>query len=125
MLGCTFENVGDFDHLHHEGGPSALQVITGAHSGENTVHKSNLCLFGWNKATCLSQNGDQGDRTKIGRFPAHVWAGDQQETPFLIHHHIIGDKSTLSLKHGMAGIFEFDGVLLGHLRFRPCTFPTD
>ena len=119
------QNVGNFDHFHHECGSASLEVVACADAGEDSVDEPNFGLLSGNKTAGLCQNGHQGHRSEIGGFSTHVGAGDEQKTSLLVHGNIVRNKTGLCFQNRMASPFKLNVMLVGDFWFGPISFPAD
>ncbi|CPK13785.1 Uncharacterised protein [Bordetella pertussis] len=100
---------GRLGHLHHEGGASAGQVVGRADAGEDAVEPADARAGGRHEAAGARQQGDQGHLAHIGRFTAHVGAGDQQHAAGLVQATAVGREAfDGALDHGMAACLDVD-----------------
>ncbi len=53
--GGVVENVGSLDHLHHEGGLAAMNLVAGAQPGEDAIHHADARPIRRHKAADLRQ----------------------------------------------------------------------
>ena len=77
--GALVKDVGGLDHLGHEGGLAACQVVAGADPGEYAIHHGNAGAVGGHEAAGLRHQHDQRHLPEIGRLAAHVGAGEQDD----------------------------------------------
>ena len=73
------ENHRGLDHLHHEGGAAARQIVGSAHAREQPIDNADPRPRGRHKAADLRQQRDQRILAQEGRFARHVRAGDQPD----------------------------------------------
>ena len=87
------QNVGGFDHLHHEGRKPAAQAVAGPYAGENPVHHAYACRFRRHKATHLGHQHNQSRLPQVGRFTRHVGARNEHQAGGIGRKfHVVGDK---------------------------------
>ena len=73
------ENRGSLDHLHHERGAAARQIIRRADAAEQPVDDADFGSRRRHETSRLGEHGDQRGLPKKGRFAAHVGPGDQPQ----------------------------------------------
>ena len=76
-LAGLIENDGRFDHLDHERGTAARQVVGRADPREQPVHNADPRTRGGHETADLRHQRDQRVLAQEGRFAGHVGAGDQ------------------------------------------------
>ncbi|KAG0936660.1 hypothetical protein G6F31_015709 [Rhizopus arrhizus] len=69
---------GRLGHFHHEGRASTRQIVGGADAGEDAVDLADAGARGGHETADARQQHDQRHLPHVGRFTAHVRAGDQQ-----------------------------------------------
>ena len=70
---------GGLDHLHHEGGAAARQVVAGADATEQTVHHAQPHGPSGHEGAGLGQDHQKRVLAQEGRFTGHVRASDDGE----------------------------------------------
>lgn len=112
--GGGFEDGGGLEHLGHEGGDSFELGVGGADAGEDAVEDGEFGGIAGDEAAGLGEEGDHADLSDVGRFAAHVGAGDDEEGGGVAEEgDVVGDELdvVLHLHAGVAGGFQ-DGVAL-------------
>src|SRR5215510_682587 len=123
------QNVRGLCHLDQEGAASGSDVINRSDARKNTVYQANSRLYRRYKTTHLGQQGYQGYLAQVGRFPGHIWSGQDQELVRLaVEIEVIRHKAIEhALDHGMAplsyhdtgtGIYTRTHVVVEHGHFR-------
>ena len=79
--GRVVQDIGDLLHLHQECAASCGDIVSGADSGEDAVHKPYARAGGGNERSDVRQQRDQRRLAQIGRFTGHVRTGDDQHGP--------------------------------------------
>ena len=59
MRAGIVEDVGGFDHFHHESRAASRQVVAGADAGENAVDGADLCLLRRYEAAGVGEQHNQ------------------------------------------------------------------
>src|SRR5579864_6382724 len=78
--GCgVVEDDGDFAHFDEKRGTAASQIVAGADAREDAVGDGKLGLPCGNEAASLRHENDERGLPKIGRFAAHVRAGNEKK----------------------------------------------
>ena len=72
---------GGLDHLHHEGGAAAREIVGGADAGEERVDHADMRGFRRHEGARLRQDGDQRVLAEEGRLAGHVGAGEEPDVP--------------------------------------------
>ena len=86
------EDVRGLGHFHHKGGAPASDVVGGAHTGENPVHRANHRPVRGHETAAIGEQGDQCRLSHVGGFTPHIGAGNHQHSPMPVHKHVIGHK---------------------------------
>ena len=108
------ENGCSLRHLHHEGGASAGQVVTGANAGEDAVHDADARRACGHKRSHLCHQDNQRRLPQVGAFTAHVGTGDEQDgvragiQKQIIGHKADGTAELLRFDHGMAAFHDLN-----------------
>ena len=115
--GRIVQDIRSFGHFHHKGRPSARNVIGTAHTSENTINWPDYRTFSWHVAANVSQQGNNRYLPHIGRFTAHVRAGDDLHALLLIEVCVVGDKGIgdQSFHHGMAALLNVKQRVINQL----------
>ena len=114
------ENGGGFGHFHHEGGAAARQIVGRADAGEDAVDLADARAGRRHEAAGARQQRDQRDLSHIGRFTAHVGAGDEQHAARRVQPAAVGREAFDGvLDHRMAARVDIDVGLLGQLGRHP------
>src|ERR1044071_3520393 len=66
--GGVMQDVGGFDHFHHECGLPRMDLVLGADAGEDPVNETHSGRVGGYKGTDLRHQDDQGGLAQVGRF---------------------------------------------------------
>ena len=75
------EDGGGLDHLHHEGGPPAGEVVGRTDPAEQPVHHADMRLCGGHVGADLRQKHDDGVLPEKGRLTRHVGTGQDPQPP--------------------------------------------
>ena len=78
-LAGLVEDHGGLDHLDHEGGAAAREIVGGADAREQPVDDADAGAGRRHEGADLRQQRDQRVLAQEGRFAGHVGAGDQPE----------------------------------------------
>ena len=76
------QNLRRFQHLQHEGGLRVGQVIGRANAGVDGVNRPQPAGTGGHVAADAGQQHDHRNLAHVGRFAAHVGAGDDLHALF-------------------------------------------
>ena len=71
------EDRGGLDHLDHEGGAAAGEIVGGADAGEERIDDADMGGFRRHEGPRLGEDGDQRVLAEEGRFAGHVGAGEE------------------------------------------------
>ena len=120
IFGGLMENIGDLRHLHHEGGLSGGEIVTGADAGEDPIHYADMGVFGGDEAAHLGHENDQRHLPHISGFTGHVGAGDDGHPLLLFAHKgVVGDEQAVLqnlFHHRMTTLPDLNDPGLVHLR---------
>jgi hypothetical protein len=94
---------GSFGHLDHEGRAPGSEVVGGADAGEDAVERAEHAAVGRYVAADMGEQGDQRHLPHVGRFTAHVRAGDEQQAAVFGQQAVVGDEG-----FGIVGQFALD-----------------
>jgi len=75
------KNRGGLNHLDHEGGETAREIVTCADAGENPVDRTDTGVLRRNPGAGKREYHDQCDAAHIGRLAAHIGAGNHEKPP--------------------------------------------
>ncbi len=112
-------------HLQHEGRLRVGQVVGGANAGVDGVNRPQAAAGGGHMAAHAGQQHDQRHLPHVGRFTAHVGAGDDLHARVGVQPRVVGDEgaarcfSQARFDHGVAAAFDFDAGLGHELRRAP------
>ena len=79
--GRLIEDRGGLDHLHHEGGAAAREIVGRADPREQAVDDADPRRFRRHEAPRLGEHRDQRILAQIGRLARHVRPGDERDAP--------------------------------------------
>ena len=115
------QDVGGFGHLHHEGRAPGGQLVGGADAGKDAVHGADARGAGGHVAAHVGEQHDQRNLAHVGRFAAHVGAGDDEQAPVRVEAQIVWDEGLVQrvFDHGMAARLDLEPRLVGQLRLAP------
>ena len=121
MRGGVMQDVAGLGHFDHEGRLPAGEVIAGADAGEDAVDRPDQRTAGRHEAADVGQQHDQRVLPHVGRFTAHVRAGDDQHATVRMQVQIIGFERLLAyrLDHRVAAALDLQARLCLQLRARP------
>ena len=86
-------------HLDHEGGTAGSEIVGSADTGEHAVERAEDATVGRHVTADVGEQGDQRDLAHVGRFAAHVGAGDQQQAAVLGEPAVVGDEGFGAVGH--------------------------
>ena len=115
--------MGDLDHLHHEGGTPAQEVIAGADPREDAVDQANARLVARCEAARLCKERDQGRGPQVGGLPTHVWSGDEEQPPLLVEGEVVWHVARIPFQHRVTRTFQHQISALRHRGARPSPLP--
>ena len=75
------QDVGGFGHLDHEGRAPAGEIVGRADAREDLVDRAEARALRRHVRAAVREQRDQRDLPHVGRFAAHVRAGDEQHLP--------------------------------------------
>ena len=111
----VMQNRRRFGHLHHEGRTSGSEIVRRTNAREDLIERAERHAAGRNKAADMCHQGDQRRLPHIGRFTAHVRAGDQQQATAVTQARIVGDEGfaigQLVFHHRMPPAFDGEARL--------------
>ncbi|MNU58797.1 hypothetical protein D3C71_479410 [compost metagenome] len=121
MRGGVMQDVAGFSHLDHEGRLPAGKVVAGADAGQDAVDRADQRAAGRHEAADVGQQHDQRVLPHVGRFTAHVRAGDDQHATVRVQVQIVGLKWLVAHRfhHRMAAAFDLQARLGLQFRTRP------
>ncbi|MNV30376.1 hypothetical protein D3C71_1216400 [compost metagenome] len=114
-----------FGHLQHEGGLRVGQVVGRADAGVDGVDGPQAATGGGHVAADAGQQHDERDLPHVGRFTAHVGAGDDLHARVGVEARVVGDEAAAGclgqtgFDHGVAAAFDLDAGLGHKLRRAP------
>lgn len=73
------QDMGRLEHLDHEGGLVAKQVVGGADAAEEVVDDAEGGVGGGNEGARLREDGDEGVLAQEGAFAGHVGTGEEPD----------------------------------------------
>ncbi len=89
---CVGEDVGGFEHLHHERALAGRDVVLGADAREDAVDDANAGLVGGNERSDLGHERDEGDLAQPAALARHVGAGEDHDlVGFGVEQGVIGN----------------------------------
>ena len=97
--GGVVQDGGGFGHFDHEGRTPGSQVVGGADAREDAVERPEHDAPGRHVAADVGEQGDQGRLPHVGRFTAHVGAGDEQQAAAFGELHVVGDEGLGAVGH--------------------------
>ena len=115
------QDVGGLGHLDHEGRAPAGEVVGGADAREDLVDRRRCArVRAGTKRAAVREQRDQRDLAHVGRFAAHVGAGDQQHAgaPATSRVSLAMKCVDLRFDHRMAAAFDLDHRLVARTRAR-------
>ena len=86
------EDVGRLEHLDHEGGLVAEEVVGGADAAEEPVDDAEGGVGGGDEGARLRQDGDEGVLPQEGAFARHVGPGQEPDALRLAHEAVVADE---------------------------------
>jgi hypothetical protein len=93
LFGRVVQDGGGFGHFDHEGRAAGGEVVGGADAGEDAVERAEHAALAGTIAADVGEQGDQRRLPHVGRFTAHVRAGDQQQAAaFVSKQAVVGDE---------------------------------
>ena len=120
-LGRVVDDVRRFVHLHHEGRLAAREIVVRADPGENAIDQADLRARRRDEAADLRHQDDQRHLPDVGRFPGHVWSGDDgQAELFAIELGVVRHKfffGQILIEHRMAPVLDDEPERI--VEFRP------
>lgn len=121
MGGGVVQDVAGLGHLDHEGRLPAGEVVAGADAGQDAVDRADHRPAGRHEAADVGQQHDQRVLPHVGRFTAHVRAGDDQHATVRIQVQVIGFERLFAYRfdYWMAAAFDLQARLGLQLRARP------
>ncbi len=112
-------------HLQHECGLGVGQVVGRTDAGVDRVDGPQAATAGGHMAADAGQQHDECHLAHVGRFAAHVGAGDDLQPLLAAQHRVVGDEAGARhlgqprLDHGVAALANFDARLFGELGGAP------
>ena len=119
FLGGAVQDRGRLDHLDHEGGTPARQVVGRADTAEQPVDHADDGGFRRNEKPGLCHHGNMGVLTQKGRFAGHVWTGDKPDVARFAEMAVIRNEALAGgehgLDHGMAATGDLETAVVADL----------
>ncbi|KAG1549843.1 hypothetical protein G6F50_013324 [Rhizopus delemar] len=114
------QEVAGLGHFDHEGGLPAGEVVTGADAGQDAVDRADQRTAGRHEAADVGQQHDQRVLPHVGRFTAHVRAGDHQHAAVRMQVQVIRFERLFAhrFNHRVAAALDLQARL--GLQFRAC-----
>jgi hypothetical protein len=110
MFGRIIDDIGDFDHLGHEGRLIFGDDITASYSRKDSIDESDLRFTRWYAQSTMCQQYNQSMLPQERRFTSHIWSGDDMDSA--INTQIIGYKRVrhwqMCLDHRMSSSDDMD-----------------
>ena len=121
------EDRGGLDHLDHEGGAAARQIVRSADAAEQAIDDPEPGAGGGDKGAGLGKDGDQRGLAEERRLAAHVWAGNQPQPVVRSEREIVGNEAVAAvlergLDHGVPAATDLEARFVGELRPGPSAF---
>ena len=91
-VGGAVQDVGRLGHLHHERGASAAEIVGSTDAGEDAVHRPDGGRSRRHVAAGAGEQHDERGLTHVGRFAAHVGAGDDEHALLVVQLKVVGHK---------------------------------
>ncbi len=109
-LARLIEDGGSLDHLDHEGGAAAGEIVGGADAAEEPIDDADMGLARRHEGTGLGEHDDERVLAEEGRLAGHVRSGDDEDAGAVA----VGADAEAAVIADEAHAVAFGQILLDH-----------